>query len=89
MGKSPEILAVDLTELQAVLLRLESLVTPDDYALLALLLSSFVRLTGEVRRRGTTIAFLRRLVNGFKSEKRRDVIDKDKDKDKDKAQGEG
>jgi len=88
MGKSPEILAVDLTELQAVLLRLESLVTPDDYALLALLLSSFVRLTGEVRRRGTTIAFLRRLVNGFKSEKRRDVIDKDKNKDKDKAKGE-
>lgn len=77
MGKVKQVVEIDMAAVEGLLERIRSLLSHDDYKLLQGLVNSFMLLTRLVRKRGTTIARLRRLVGLSTSEKTADVLDKD------------
>ena len=74
MGASARVVDVEMAAIQGLLERTKTLLPREDYELLQGLVGSFVELTSLVRKHGTTIARLRRLVGFVSSEKTADVL---------------
>lgn len=73
---TPEIVEIDMAALDAMLDRAHALLSPEDYECLCGLAGTLVDLMRLVRKRGTTIARLRRLFDLRSSEKTADVLRK-------------
>ncbi len=74
MGKAKQIVEVDMAAVEGLLKQSRALLPSADYELLEGLVNALVKLTSLVRKRGTTIARLRRLVGLSTSEKTADVL---------------
>jgi len=71
-----EVTEIDVASLERLLARIAPLLDPADYRPLEKLVRTFLGLIGQIRKQGTTIARLRRLVGMSGSEKTRVVLDR-------------
>jgi transposase len=78
MPTQPTILELDMSDLEDVLRRAEAKLDEKDYALLKALADSYAYLTDLVGERNTSIARLRKLLFGAKTEKTAAVVGSDK-----------
>src|SRR5437899_5364548 len=76
MPRDPEIVEIDIAEVQELLARTKDRLPPEDYDKWHSLVETILTLMKLVRERGTTIARLRRLFGLASSEKTADVLEK-------------
>jgi hypothetical protein len=89
MDKRPPIVEVNIATLHALLERIGSQVSHEDYEVLKLVVANLLQLTSLVRERGATIARLRRFVGLSSSEKTARVLGKPGQPSKPSADGGG
>src|SRR5437016_8631622 len=76
MARDPEVVDIDVAEVQELLARTKDRLTPEDYDKWHSLVETLLTLMKLVQERGTTIARLRRLFGLASSEKTADVLEK-------------
>src|SRR5438552_647001 len=76
MARDPEVVEIDIAEVQELLARTKDRLPPEDYDKWHSLVETILTLMKLVRERGTTIARLRRLFGLASSEKTADVLEK-------------
>src|SRR5438477_5919803 len=76
MARDPEVVDIDLAEVQELLARTKDRLPPEDYDKWHSLVETLLTLMKLVQERGTTIARLRRLFGLASSEKTADVLEK-------------
>ena len=74
MSTSAAVVSLDVAKLEAVLARIEGLITKEDHEILTSLVHTLVEATRLVRKRGATIARLRRMLGQASTEKTAEVV---------------